>query len=166
MTKFPLILFLALFFPATSFAGEPYDEANGFAASGFDIVAYFAISEGDAALPGKASITVEHEGGTYAFASDANRDAFLADPVKYLPAYDGHCAFGASRGVKTAGAPVFWRIVDDVLYLNGGSRANDLWLEDVDGNIGLADANWIELEPEPAAADQPLDFDPASAPTN
>ena len=47
---------------------------------------------------GDPAITAVRDGLTWQFASEAHRDAFLADPAKYQPAYGGYCAFGTSPG--------------------------------------------------------------------
>ena len=63
---------------------------KGVAVGGYDPVAYFTVGK---PVPGKADITVTHEGATWRFASAANRDAFKAEPAKYAPQYGGHCAW-------------------------------------------------------------------------
>lgn len=96
-------------------AGPQYVDASGHAVSGFDVVSYF---DGGQPAPGRADITAEWNGATWAFASEENRDRFLADPEAFAPAYDGHCAFGVAKGGKVPGDPQLWRIVDGTLYLN------------------------------------------------
>lgn len=134
-------------------AGEQYVDASGYAVSGYDVTAYFG--ENPAPTPGRASITAEWNGALWAFASEANRDRFLADPAAYAPAYDGHCAFGVAKGGKVPGDPTLWRVVDGVLYLNLQRSVQAMWLEDVPGHIEAAEANWPALDPEPAS-DRPV----------
>lgn len=151
-------------------AGEPYHATNDYAASGYDVVAYFELPRvgpdepPPPAVPGRETITVEYEGGTYAFASEENREAFLADPARYLPEYDGHCAFGTSVGVKAAGNPLLWRIDGGRLYFNGTQFVFDRFRSDISGFMSMADTNWPELEPRPAALDILEDFEPFAAP--
>ena len=128
----------ALAFDETSAATVNVD-ASGLAVRGYDPVAYFTAG---APTPGDPAITAVHDGATYRFASEANRDAFLADPVRYAPAYGGFCAMGASYGRKFDGDPALWRIVDGRLYLQVHQGALNRWLEDVPGNIVKADGNW------------------------
>ena len=87
--------FLALTSTA-ALAGDQYIDETGFAVSGYDVVAYFSLEPSPVGtpqpegVPGKADITAEYNDATFAFSTEANRDAFLADPAKYVPAYDGH----------------------------------------------------------------------------
>jgi YHS domain-containing protein len=102
-------------------AGEQYVDSGGYAVSGHDVVAYFDLDPSPigepqpAAVPGKTSITAEYNGATFAFASEENRDRFLADPAAFVPQYDGHCAYGVAKGGKVPGNPDLWRIVDGKL---------------------------------------------------
>lgn len=96
-------------------AGAPVSinaDADGLALYGYDVVAYHATGK---PTPGDAGVTASHDGATYRFASAANRDAFTADPAKYLPVYGGYCAYGLSQGYKVKVDPEVWRIVDGKL---------------------------------------------------
>ena len=138
-------------------AGEQYVDGSGFAASGFDVVAYFDKKQAPvggaqpAPTPGLASITAEHNGATFAFANEANRDRFLADPAAYAPQYDGHCAFGVAKGGKVPGDPQLWRIVDGKLYLNLQPSVAEMWEADIPGHIADAETNWPGIDAEPAS---------------
>jgi YHS domain-containing protein len=142
-------------------AGEQYVDASGFAASGFDVVAYFDAAQAPvgqpqpAPTPGSAAHTADWNGATWAFASAENRDRFLADPAAYAPQFDGHCAFGVAKGGKVTGDPQLWRIVDGKLYLNLQKSVAAMWEEDIPGNIVTAGTNWPGLDPQPAS-DRPV----------
>lgn len=140
-----------------AFAGDQYVDETGYAVSGYDVVAYFGLEQSavgtaqPAAVPGNAGITAEHNGATFAFSSEANRDTFLSNPEKYAPQYDGHCAYGVSRGGKVPANPNLWRIIDDKLYLNITSDVVGFWEEDISGNISLAETNWDGIEADAAS---------------
>ncbi len=140
-------------------AGEQYVDGSGFAVSGYDTVAYFDLAQAPpgraqpAAVPGRSDITATYNGARFAFSSTANRDRFLADPARYAPQYDGHCALGVAMEGKVPGNPQLWRIVDGRLYLNIVPRAVELWEADIPANISRAEGNWPALEPAAAAAD-------------
>ena len=142
---------------AQAHAGDQFVDATGFAVSGFDAVSYFDLSQAPvgqsqpAPLAGKAGITADYNGATFAFATEANRDAFLADPVKYAPQYDGHCAYGVAKGGKVPGNPTLWRIVDGKLYLNITQNVVGFWEEDIPGNLVKSESNWTNLEPAAAS---------------
>lgn len=145
-------------FAGAAFAGPQYLDETGYAVSGYDVVAYFSIdqaavgAEQPEGVKGRADITAEYNGATFAFSSEANRDAFLADPARFAPQYDGHCAYGVSKGGKVPGNPNLWRIVDDKLYLNINTAVVGFWEEDIPGNITLAEGNWGGIEEDAASS--------------
>lgn len=166
------LLATALSFAATAaLAGEQYVDTTGFAVSGYDVVAYHGLEQAPvgqpqpAPVPGKADITADWNGATWAFASEENRATFLADPEAYAPRYDGHCAYGVSKGGKVPGNPTLWRIVDGELYLNITQNVVGFWEENIPGNISLAEGNWPGIEPA-EAAENPIPNFSSPAPVN
>lgn len=145
-------------------AGPQFVDQTGYAVSGYDVVAYWSLPQAEVgapqpeAVPGRAEFTAEYNGATFAFASAENRDRFLADPLRYVPAYDGHCAYGVAKGGKVPGNPNLWRIVDDKLYLNITRAVVGFWEEDIPGNLTLSEANWPGLEPAAASTDDIPNF--------
>ena len=109
-------------------------------------------------MPGSAAITAAYDGATFAFATAANRDTFLADPAAFAPQYDGHCAYGVAQGGKVPGNPTLWRIVDGKLYLNITTEVVGLWEEDIPGNLKKAEQNWQDLESAAASTDRIPNF--------
>ncbi|MEM7208222.1 MAG: YHS domain-containing (seleno)protein [Pseudomonadota bacterium] len=142
-------------------AGPQYVDDSGFAVSGYDVVAYHSLpqspvgAEQAKAVPGKSSITAEYNGSQWAFSTEANRDLFLANPEKYAPLYDGHCAYGISRGGKVPANPHLWRILDGKLYLNITKAVVGFWEEDIPGNVTLAEKKWPKLVSK-AASKKPI----------
>ncbi|MGX1098093.1 YHS domain-containing (seleno)protein [Amorphus sp. MBR-141] len=161
---------VAIGLSSAALAGEQYVDTTGFAASGYDVVAYFDLPQvppgtpQPAAVPGRKDITASYNGATFAFASAANRDAFLANPEKYAPAYDGHCAYGVAKGGKVPGNPNLWRIVDGRLYLNITPNVVTFWEEDIPGNIATAQKNWSGIEAEAASDKAVPKLDTKAAP--
>lgn len=115
---------------------------SGVALSGYDAVAYQKEST---ARKGSEQFVATYEGATYRFATAANRDAFLAEPAKYLPAYGGYCAYGVANGHKVSTDPEAWRVVEGKLYLNYSKSVQQKWFKDIPGNIATAEKNWPEL---------------------
>jgi hypothetical protein len=148
---------LAGLMSTSAFAGDQFIDQTGFAVSGYDVVAYHGLKQSPigtaqpSGVPGLASITADYNGAKFAFATEANRDTFLADPAGFAPLYDGHCAYGVSKGGKVPGNPNLWRIVDGKLYLNITKNVVGFWEEDVPGNITVAQSNWGGLEPAAAS---------------
>lgn len=109
------------------------------ALKGYDAVAYFTASE---PTKGQASLSYEWQGVEWLFASEANRQRFIADPEAYAPQYGGYCAWAVSQGYTASGDPLVWRIVDGKLYLNYSRKVATTWLQSPREFIVKADANW------------------------
>ena len=112
---------------------------KGVAVGGFDPVAYFTDGK---PVAGKAEITLQHEGATWRFASEANRDAFKADPAKYAPQYGGYCAYAVAHGSTAKGDPNAWTVANGKLYLNYNKGIQKDWDKGKAGFIAKADAKW------------------------
>jgi len=132
----------------TASAGEQYTDRDGRAINGYDAVSY--VTEAGPVM-GLEAITAEHNGASWWFASEANRALFLADPARYVPAYDGHCAFALADGRKVRSDPLAWQIVDGRLYLNFSPAIHRRWQQDIPGYLEQSETNWLDLETEPAA---------------
>lgn len=128
--------------PFNALAGE-FNESGGVAIQGFDPVAYVVDHT---ASPGVADYTSIYKGSVFRFENAANREAFIANPEKYAPQYNGYCAFGVSRGYKAATSPDAFSVVDGKLYLNYNSEVKTMWTKDAPGYILKADAQWATVE--------------------
>jgi len=134
--------------PATVTAGPQYIDETGYAASGYDVVAFHGLDQADSsteqppAVPGKAAITAVYNDVQWAFSTKENRDKFIANPEKYAPAYDGHCAYGVAQGAKVPGNPNLWRVVENKLYLNITPGVAATWEKDIQNFITKADKVW------------------------
>ncbi|MGE5893910.1 MAG: YHS domain-containing (seleno)protein [bacterium] len=117
-------------------------DATGFVIRGYDPVAYF--TEGRP-VPGRADLSAEYKGGTYLFANAANRNAFKANPEKYVPQYGGYCAYGVAVGKKFDIDPSSWRIVDGKLYFNLNPVILEKWSADTKGYIHKSEENWPKI---------------------
>ncbi len=152
MKRFALTFAAAMALAVPAFAGDQYVDGTGFAVSGYDVVAYRSLDQAPVGqsqpegVRGRSDITADYNGATWAFASEENRDKFLENPAYYAPQYDGHCAYGVSKGGKVPANPNLWRIVDDKLYLNITDVVVGFFEEDIPGNINLAEGNWPGIE--------------------
>ena len=123
-------------------------DATGLVIRGYDPVAYF--KEGRP-VPGRSDISVEYGGAKYLFSSTANREAFNADPEKYVPQYGGYCAFGVAMGKKFDIDPASWRIVDDKLYFNLNPSILEKWSADAKEYINKSEKNWPQIRGKAAS---------------
>lgn len=145
--KLPLvtILFIALI-SSTITAQEHVNLKSGYAAGGYDVVAYFD----DQALKGDKKFTTTYEGVSYKFSSQKNLDAFTGNPEKYVPQYGGYCAYAvAVKGEKVGINPKTFQIKDNKLFLfynSWGVNTLDKWNEEGASDLQQkADANWSNI---------------------
>jgi YHS domain-containing protein len=145
-TAVALVTGVAAGAPALAAGPELNATITGLALRGYDPVAYF--TDGKPVL-GDFTITAQHDGATYRFASEDHKALFLKDPAKYLPEFGGFCAFGTAKGVKVDGDPTVWKIVDNKLYLNLAPAVATRWDQDIAGNIKTANEKWSSIKDKP-----------------
>lgn len=80
---------------------------------GYDPVAFFEEFGGEA-LEGDENITAVYGNVEYRFASEDNRDAFLADPTRFEPTYGGWCAWAMANDA--------YADINPVLFTQNGNR--------------------------------------------
>lgn len=152
--------------PTAALAGPQFVDQDGVANFGYDVVAYHQTFT---ATKGSADFTATHNGAPFWFASAENRDLFIANPGRFAPAYDGHCAFAVASHKKLTVDPESFSIVDPetrrlvdratytletpgVLYLNYSADVNGKFNAQLPDIIMQADYAWTDcLEKLPAA---------------
>jgi len=112
------------------------------AVSGYDTVAYFTDGK---AVKGKEAFKFNFKGAEWRFASQANMEAFKAEPEKYMPQYGGYCAWAMARGHTAASNPEFWSIIDGKLYLNYNAEVKMKWEKQTPMFIKDADKKYPEV---------------------
>ena len=133
----------AFLFSANLFAQTiAYNSTNGTAIKGYDPVAYFSEQK---ATEGKNEFAYDWSGSKWLFSSQANLDAFKAEPQKYAPQYGGFCAYGVSENHKSPTDPNAWTVVDGKLYLNYNPKVKELWSKDIPTRIQKANQFWPSL---------------------
>lgn len=144
-------VFAVLFSCAQAFGASPdlNLDKNGLALRGYDPVSYFSDNRAER---GESDITAEHDGATYYFANENNKEEFLREPRLYTPHYGGFCAYGVAVGQKFDGDPEVFVVVEGKLYLQLDRATQTLWKSELDKNIAIADRTWPVIKPIPAAA--------------
>lgn len=120
--------------------------SHGVALEGYCPVAYFAVNE---PVRGSAEFASTHEGITYYLVSQDAKNAFDANPNKYVPAYGGWCAFGMAVEDKFPVDPTVFKIENGRLLVflkNPTVDALELWNQgDNTELLAKADAHWAKI---------------------
>ena len=120
---------------------------DGYFLGGYDPVAYF---ESSAPAKGDEKISLDYLGAVVLFVSQNNRSKFRDDPLKYLPAYGGWCAYAMGANAKKVRIdPETYKVTDGRLYLFYNfffSNTLESWNKNEEELIKLADENWKEFE--------------------
>lgn len=145
-----VVCFISMLTISNAIATEPVSSKRGLMIGGHDSVAYHTLSQEPhaKARSGDKTWVVEYLGAKWRFASKENADLFKANPEKYKPAYNGHCANALSLGkglLKTNGK--VWEIFGDQLYLFYAKKGRKRWLsvDDITDFKAIADAEWAKL---------------------
>jgi hypothetical protein len=130
-------------------AAAPNVDAAGVALSGYSPVTYVQDRRAE---KGDPQFAVTHDGATYYLTSARQVQAFAADPLRYVPAYNGWCAYGMAIGKTFPIDPQSFKIVDGRLFLflrNEKVDALDLWNKGEDtAQTGKADAHFRTVAPQ------------------
>jgi hypothetical protein len=114
-------------------------KAEGYAATGFDVVAYFTQGK---PIEGNSNFSLKWKGTVWRFASAENMASFEADAWKYAPQYGGYCAFAMAKGAIARSVPDAWTVYEDKLYLNQSKLVRVLWKRDIPSMVRDADQVW------------------------
>ncbi len=137
-------------------AADEVNVTTGISAGGAPLAVHgvdpVALLSGKQVVAGSSDFNIIHEGASYYFASQANLDAFTAEPAKFAPQHGGFCSFGVSVGKKFNGDPSQFLVQDGRLFLFLNSATRDAFLKDTAGNAVKADTFWGDIK-HTAAAD-------------
>ena len=141
------IFWTFLFFSTALFSQQDYNTKKGFAAEGYDVVAYFK----NKAIKGEKKNIATFDGVKYRFTSKENLITFKKNPSQYIPQYGGYCAYAIGKNAaKVSINPKTFEIRDGKLYLfynSWGTNTLTLWnKEGADSLKKRADKNWQLLK--------------------
>lgn len=132
--------------PSRAYHGARNLSASGVAIQGFSPVSY--MTEGRAE-PGRPQFQVEHDGVTYFLTSAEQVEQFRRDPMRYVPAYGGWCAYGMAVQDKFPVDPTNFKVVNGRLLLflrNDNVDALMRWNSgDEAENLRKAAAHWKKV---------------------
>lgn len=116
---------------------------------GYDVVAYFKTYAPTLGSPQHAAL---YKGAKFYFSSENNLNDFMETPEKFMPKYNGFCAYGVASGNNTVKVnPHTFKIYNGELLLffddlYKGERLNTIvpWNEDEQGLYSKAEAHWAK----------------------
>lgn len=138
-----LILFIVVNLVNASAQKAEIFTVNGKAMKGYDVVAFFNVSQ---PVKGDERFSLVWKEATWLFSSKENLEEFKNNPEKFAPQYGGYCAYGMSNGYKAPTATETWKILDNKLYFNYNLKVQELWNKDQKGYIQKADGNWEKVK--------------------
>lgn len=126
-------------------------DENKLANKGYDVVNYFTSNTAER---GSVEFSTAYKEAKYYFVNAENLKTFKANPGKYLPQFDGYCAFAVAKmNKKVPVNPETFRVDDGKLYLFyndfwEGKPFNTIvpWLNNETEMEKLAATNWIALK--------------------
>ena len=133
-----LTIVIALF---TTFSAN----AEDLALDGYCPVCYIAAGK---AAKGTEEFQSSYEGKTYYFVSSDVKDMFDKEPTKWLPQYDGFCAYGMALGKKFESDPTAFTVAKGKLYLNKNKEISTKFQDDQRKLTRAADKNWKKMQKE------------------
>ncbi|GMU92220.1 MAG: hypothetical protein AMXMBFR4_12780 [Candidatus Hydrogenedentota bacterium] len=122
-------------------------DKSGLALQGYDPVSYYKGKP----VKGLSNLATKSGGVVYQFANELNREEFLADPKRHMPAYGGWCATAMVEGKKVEIDPQNYKMTDGRLFLfYKGLIVNALgdWNKNEPQNIAKADDHWKRIAGE------------------
>lgn len=140
---FVVFIFVGAAMSCSTTSGGPRinTDSKGFAAHGYDAVAFFADN---AAVRGNPTYEYAWNGAKWAFATAANLEQFKQEPTAFAPQFGGYCAYSASQGKLVEGNPEHYKVVDGKLYFCNNAEAARAWEQDDDALLRKAERFWAE----------------------
>lgn len=141
-----IVMLLFVFVSNHLLSQEHVNLKKGYAAEGYDVVAYFS----NEALEGDKAFSTIFEGVKYKFSSQENLSEFKKNPKMYIPQYGGFCAYALAEKAEEVGVnPKTFQIIDNKLYLfynAWGVNTLEKWNEEGPEILQKkADMNWKNI---------------------
>jgi YHS domain-containing protein len=133
-----------------AFAADWNTNKDNVVLDGHDVVAYHAL---DKSIKGSAMFQTEYDGARFFFSNAGNQAAFSKEPQKYVPKYNGYCAFAVSaKNAKVPANADTFKIYNGELlvFFNDdyeGQKFNTKipWNADEKSMYSTAQKNWMNL---------------------
>ncbi len=140
-------LLIALLIVASSGlkAEVKFNVEDGLFINGYDPVSYIKESK---AQEGKEELVYEYKDLKIRFSSQENLDLFKKGPEKYMPIYNGWCAYAMSKGEFVEINPEYFKVIDGKTHLffkNWIFNTLESWKQNEQTLKRKADSNWKKL---------------------
>ena len=106
---------------------------------GRDVVSF---SQETGPVKGKKKFAAEYDDTKWYFKTEENRDAFKANPEKYIPEFGGFCPVALGLGEVKVGRTNQFTRHDGKLYMNYNRKNRSKFVEDPERYILRAQVNW------------------------
>jgi len=153
LSRFSLFisLFLLFFLSSSVFAGSWNTNKNGVVLDGYDVVSY---QTQDKAVKGSSKYSTEYDGVKFYFSSKKNKKLFVKNVTKYIPKYNGYCAFAmAAKNAKVPANADTFKIYNGELMVffndfHDGTKFNTKipWNASEKNLYSKAESNWKKLK--------------------
>lgn len=110
---------------------------------GYDPVSYFVNGRPE---KGASEFWFAFDDAIYIFKNAEHRAAFISDPERYAPQYDGFCAMTVSNGVKAEADPDAWLVVDGKLFVFRSKAGVAAFTKDSQASTSRADSHWRSIK--------------------
>ena len=145
-----LLIAIGVLMSSSGWAGGVWKGQNKLAIGGYDVVAYHTTNS---ATRGHKRFSLKHKGDMFYFSSAENRKLFKSNPNKFLPKYDGYCAFAVAKmNKKVPPNPETFKIYNGklLLFYNDfweGAPFNTIvpWNQNELAMYPMAEKNWKKL---------------------
>ncbi len=114
----------------------------GLALDGYDPTSYFLDGM---PLKGDPALARSFQGATYHFVDARHKNAFEAEPARFVPQFGGFCGYAASINKVSPVNPTIWQLQHDRLVLQHTPEAFRLYNADPEQNYARAEKNWPAL---------------------
>ncbi|MCB0666061.1 MAG: hypothetical protein KDC80_09580 [Saprospiraceae bacterium] len=122
-----------------------FNQTNGLALDGYDPVSYFQKNP----QRGSPDLIYKHQGLTFYFQSESNRQTFINSTDAYLPQYGGWCAYAMAQSGKLVSVdPETYKLINGKLYLFYNAYLNNTlkkWNKNENEYLIQSRNNWIEI---------------------
>lgn len=139
-----ILSIVTLAFISACSSTQPTTQMDKNAITGYDVVSYYVSGKSN---KGDVAYQYTYKNSDWSFQNLENLEKFKSTPEKFMPLYNGFCAYEISEGKLVQSDPKIWHIYNKKLYLFSDERARQLWFRDITDMIASGKTKWAKLMP-------------------